>query len=156
MTLCEAKGFETVNIETVGLGQSETTVHCMVYFFLLLKISGGGDELQGIKHGIMEMADAIVINKTDGDNIKKAKLAKTEFNLALHLFPAEKSVWTLITAPCCAIVGDAITEVWYTALQLLERTKSNGYFDKKRKEQNQVLDEGNDRSAIETQLLQPC
>jgi putative protein kinase ArgK-like GTPase of G3E family len=91
--LCEACGFDTIIIETVGVGQSETAVHSMVDFFLLLKISGAGDELQGIKRGIMEMADTIVINKADGDNVAKAKLAKTEFNRALHLFPAKSSGW---------------------------------------------------------------
>ena len=91
--LCEAAGFDTIIIETVGVGQSETAVHSMVDFFLLLKISGAGDELQGIKRGIMEMADAIVINKADGDNIRKAKMAKTEFKRALHLFPAKQSGW---------------------------------------------------------------
>ena len=89
ITLCEAAGFDTIIIETVGVGQSETAVHSMVDFFLLLKISGAGDELQGIKRGIMEMADAIVINKADGDNIKRANLAKLEFNRALHLFPSK-------------------------------------------------------------------
>jgi LAO/AO transport system kinase len=137
ITLCEAAGFDVIIIETVGVGQSETAVHSMVDFFLLLKISGAGDELQGIKRGIMEMADAIVINKADGDNIKKANLAKTEFNRALHLFPSKKSGWTPTTATCSAITGDGIPEVWNTVLQFLERTQSNGYFDEKRKEQNQ-------------------
>jgi len=137
ITLCEAAGFDTIIIETVGVGQSETAVHSMVDFFLLLKISGAGDELQGIKRGIMEMADAIVINKADGDNIKKAKLAKTEFNRALHLFPAKKSGWVPTTATCSAITGDGIANVWSTILQFLELTQSNGYFDEKRKEQNQ-------------------
>ena len=137
ITLCEAAGFDVIIIETVGVGQSETAVHSMVDFFLLLKISGAGDELQGIKRGIMEMADAIVINKADGDNIKKANLAKTEFNRALHLFPAKKSGWIPTTATCSAITGDGIPEVWNTVLQFLERTQSNGYFNEKRKEQNQ-------------------
>ncbi|MDD5152306.1 MAG: methylmalonyl Co-A mutase-associated GTPase MeaB, partial [Flavobacterium sp.] len=100
ISLCEAAGFDIIIIETVGVGQSETAVHSMVDFFLLLKIAGAGDELQGIKRGIMEMADAIVINKADGDNIKKANLAKTEFNRALHLFPAKKSGWIPITSTC--------------------------------------------------------
>jgi LAO/AO transport system kinase len=137
ITLCEAAGFNVIIIETVGVGQSETAVHSMVDFFLLLKISGAGDELQGIKRGIMEMADAIVINKADGDNIKKAKLAKTEFNRALHLFPAKKSGWTPTTATCSAITGDGISAVWDTMLQYFELTKSNDYFFEKRKEQNQ-------------------
>ncbi|WP_309640463.1 methylmalonyl Co-A mutase-associated GTPase MeaB [Flavobacterium sp.] len=137
ITLCEAAGFDTIIIETVGVGQSETAVHSMVDFFLLLKISGAGDELQGIKRGIMEMADAIVINKADGDNIKKAKLAKTEFNRALHLFPAKKSGWTPTTATCSAITGDGIADVWETIEQFLALTKSNQYFFEKRQEQNQ-------------------
>lgn len=137
ITLCEAAGFDTILIETVGVGQSETAVHSMVDFFLLLKISGAGDELQGIKRGIMEMADAIVINKADGDNIKKANLAKVEFNRALHLFPAKKSGWTPTTATCSAINHDGIPEVWKTILKFLEITKGNNYFFEKRKEQNQ-------------------
>jgi LAO/AO transport system kinase len=137
ITLCEAAGFDTILIETVGVGQSETAVHSMVDFFLLLKISGAGDELQGIKRGIMEMADAIVINKADGDNIKKANLAKTEFNRALHLFPAKKSGWTPTTSTCSAITHDGIPEVWKTILNFIELTKANNYFFEKRKEQNQ-------------------
>lgn len=135
--LCEAAGFDTIIIETVGVGQSETAVHSMVDFFLLLKISGAGDELQGIKRGIMEMADAIVINKADGDNIKKADLAKTEFNLALHLFPVKKSGWTPTTATCSAITHEGIPEVWETITQFLELTKANHYFFEKRAAQNQ-------------------
>lgn len=137
ITLCEAAGFDTILIETVGVGQSETAVHSMVDFFLLLKISGAGDELQGIKRGIMEMADAIVINKADGDNIKKANLAKVEFNRALHLFPAKKSGWTPTTATCSAITQNGIPEVWKTIENFLELTKGNNYFFEKRKEQNQ-------------------
>lgn len=137
ITLCEACGFDTILIETVGVGQSETAVHSMVDFFLLLKISGAGDELQGIKRGIMEMADAIVINKADGDNIKKANLAKVEFNRALHLFPAKKSGWTPTTSTCSAITHYGIPEVWETILKFLELTKGNNYFFEKRKEQNQ-------------------
>jgi len=137
ITICEAAGFDTILIETVGVGQSETAVHSMVDFFLLLKISGAGDELQGIKRGIMEMADAIVINKADGDNIKKAKLAKVEFNRALHLFPAKKSGWTPTTATCSAITHEGIPEVWDTILKFKELTETNNYFFEKRKEQNQ-------------------
>ena len=137
ITLCEAAGFDTILIETVGVGQSETAVHSMVDFFLLLKISGAGDELQGIKRGIMEMADAIVINKADGDNIKKANLAKVEFNRALHLFPAKKSGWTPTTSTCSAITHDGIPEVWETILKFIELTKGNNYFFEKRAAQNQ-------------------
>ena len=135
--LCEAAGFDTIIIETVGVGQSETAVHSMVDFFLLLKISGAGDELQGIKRGIMEMADAIVINKADGDNIKKAKLAKTEFNRALHLFPAKKSGWMPTVSTCSAITKEGIDEVWKTISDYLKLTQSNTYFQEKRQDQNQ-------------------
>jgi LAO/AO transport system kinase len=137
ITLCEAAGFDTIIIETVGVGQSETAVHSMVDFFLLLKIAGAGDELQGIKRGIMEMADAIVINKADGDNIKKAQFAKVEFNRALHLFPAKKSGWTPKTATCSALTSEGIPEVWNTINEFLSLTQTNSYFFQKRKEQNQ-------------------
>ncbi|WP_281237678.1 methylmalonyl Co-A mutase-associated GTPase MeaB [Flavobacterium praedii] len=137
ITLCEASGFDVILIETVGVGQSETAVHSMVDFFLLLKIAGAGDELQGIKRGIMEMADAIIINKADGDNIKKAQLAKVEFNRALHLFPAKKSGWIPTTATCSAITQEGIGTVWQTISNYIELVKSNDYFFEKRKEQNQ-------------------
>ena len=135
--LCEACGFDTIVIETVGVGQSETAVHSMVDFFLLLKISGAGDELQGIKRGIMEMADAIVINKADGDNINKAKLAKTEFNRALHLFPLKKSGWIPTASTCSSLTKEGIDDVWQTISEYIELVKSNDYFQEKRKEQNQ-------------------
>ena len=135
--LCEACGFDTIIIETVGVGQSETAVHSMVDFFLLLKIAGAGDELQGIKRGIMEMADTIVINKADGDNMAKAKLAKTEFNRALHLFPAKKSGWIPKVTTCSAITQDGIDAVWQIISAYFEMAKANAYFDLKRQEQNQ-------------------
>ena len=135
--LCEAAGFDTIIIETVGVGQSETAVHSMVDFFLLLKISGAGDELQGIKRGIMEMADAVVINKADGDNINKAKLAKAEFNRALHMFPAKNSGWIPTVSTCSAITKDGIDDVWQTISDYFELVKANNYFEQKRKEQNQ-------------------
>lgn len=135
--LCEAAGFDTIIIETVGVGQSETAVHSMVDFFLLLKISGAGDELQGIKRGIMEMADAIVINKADGDNITKANLAKTEFNRALHLFPAKNSGWTPKVTTCSALTHEGINTVWETITAYLNLVTKNNYFQEKRQEQNQ-------------------
>ncbi len=137
ITLCEAAGFDIILIETVGVGQSETSVHSMVDFFLLLKISGAGDELQGIKRGIIEMSDAIIINKADGDNINRAKLAKTEFNRALHLFPAKKSGWTPIVSTCSAITKVGIDTVWNIISDYIIIVKSNGFFDKHRNEQNQ-------------------
>ncbi|MEZ4853875.1 methylmalonyl Co-A mutase-associated GTPase MeaB [Flavobacterium sp.] len=135
--LCEACSFDTIIIETVGVGQSETAVHSMVDFFLLLKIAGAGDELQGIKRGIMEMADTIVINKADGDTIAKAKLAKTEFNRALHLFPAKNSGWIPKVTTCSAFEKTGIDKVWEIIAEYFELTKENHYFEQKRKEQNQ-------------------
>ncbi|MGV9002736.1 methylmalonyl Co-A mutase-associated GTPase MeaB [Flavobacterium sp.] len=135
--LCEAAGFDTIIIETVGVGQSETAVHSMVDFFLLLKIAGAGDELQGIKRGIMEMADTIVINKADGDNIAKAKLAKTEFNRALHLFPAKNSGWIPKVTTCSAYENTGIEEVWEIISDYFTLVKGNGYFESKRQSQNQ-------------------
>lgn len=137
ITLCEACGFDTIIIETVGVGQSETAVHSMVDFFLLLKIAGAGDELQGIKRGIMEMADAIVINKADGDNVRKSKLAKVEFGRALHLFPAKKSGWIPTSSSCSSLTHEGISEVWDTINKYVVQTQSNNYFFDKRKDQNQ-------------------
>jgi LAO/AO transport system kinase len=135
--LCEACGFDTIIIETVGVGQSETAVHSMVDFFLLLKISGAGDELQGIKRGIMEMADTIVINKADGDNIAKAKLAKTEFSRALHLFPAKSSGWIPKVTTCSAYEQTGIDAIWAIISEYLELVIANHYFEEKRQNQNQ-------------------
>jgi LAO/AO transport system kinase len=135
--LCEAAGFDTIIIETVGVGQSETAVHSMVDFFLLLKISGAGDELQGIKRGIMEMADAIVINKADGDNLKKAKMAQVEFNRALHLFPAKKSDWQPPVSTCSALTNMGIEAIWETLQKYQQKTKDNGFWDANRTAQNQ-------------------
>ena len=134
--LCEAAGFDTIVIETVGVGQSETTVHSMTDFFLLLKLAGAGDELQGIKRGIMEMADTIVINKADGENVRAAKLAKVEFNRALHLYPPKESDWTPKTLTCSALQNDGIQEVYDIIAQYIEQTRASDYFQHKRNEQN--------------------
>lgn len=134
--LCEAAGFDTIIIETVGVGQSETAVHSMVDFFLLLKLAGAGDELQGIKRGIIEMADAIVINKADGENIKAAKLAKVEFNRALHLYPSKASNWSPKVSLCSALKRKGISEVWDMIKDYNETTKANHYFYENRNNQN--------------------
>ena len=134
--LCEAAGFDTIIIETVGVGQSETAVHSMVDFFLLLKLAGAGDELQGIKRGIMEMADAIVINKADGDNVKRAKLAKVEFNRALHLYPEKESGWQPKVSMCSALHDKGIAEIWDLIEQYQKLTKENLFFEHKRNQQN--------------------
>ena len=133
--LCEAAGFDTIFIETVGVGQSETVVHSMVDFFLLIQIAGAGDELQGIKRGIMEMADAIVINKTDGDNIEKANLAAAQFRSALHLFPPSDSGWVPCVLTCSAIQHTGVPEVWNTINEYIKLVKENQFFDKHRHEQ---------------------
>ncbi len=134
--LCEAAGFDTIIIETVGVGQSETAVHSMVDFFLLLKLAGAGDELQGIKRGIIELADAIAINKADGDNLKRAKLAKVEFNRALHFYPEKESNWQPKVLLCSALKNEGIAEIWNMILEYLELTKKNKYLISKRQEQN--------------------
>ncbi len=134
--LCEAAGFDVILIETVGVGQSETAVHSMTDFFLLLKLAGAGDELQGIKRGIMEMADVIVINKADGENTKAAQQAKVEFQRALHLFPSKESNWTPKTATCSAINNEGIEAIWEIVQGYIKLTKENGFFEHERIEQN--------------------
>lgn len=136
IVLCEAAGFNHIFIETVGVGQSETAVHSMVDFFLLLMLAGAGDELQGIKRGIMEMADAITINKADGNNIEKAGLARVQYMNALHLFPATDSGWKPKVLTCSAYMKTGISETWETIDEYLELVKNNGYFQHKRNEQS--------------------
>ena len=134
--LCEAAGFDTIIIETVGVGQSETVVHSMVDFFLLLKLAGAGDELQGIKRGIIEMADAIVINKADGENKQNAKIAKVAFNRALHLYPLKESKWQPKVLTASALHNSGVEEIDNMILTYIAITKENAYFNKKRNEQN--------------------
>ncbi|CDA22596.1 lAO/AO transport system ATPase [Bacteroides sp. CAG:144] len=134
--LCEAAGFDTIFVETVGVGQSETAVHSMVDFFLLIQLAGTGDELQGIKRGIMEMADGIVINKADGNNIEKAKLAQAHFRNALHLFPPAPSGWTPQVLTYSGYYEIGIDEVWKMIDDYTAFVKQNGYFDRKRREQS--------------------
>ncbi len=138
--LCEAAGFDIIFVETVGVGQSETTVHGMVDFFLLLMLAGAGDELQGIKRGIIEMADAIFINKADGDNLQKAQMAKREYSNALHLFPPSESGWIPVVDVCSARTREGISAVWEAILRYHSFSVGNGYFMNKRMDQNrQVL-----------------
>ena len=136
VVLCEAAGFDKIIIETVGVGQSETAVHSMVDFFLLIQLAGTGDELQGIKRGIMEMADGIIINKAEGANLEKAKLAQCQFQNALHLFPAHESGWVPKVLTCSAFHKIGIEEVWQMMEEYIAFTKKNGYFDVKRKLQS--------------------
>ena len=130
--LCEAAGFDHIFIETVGVGQSETAVHSMTDFFLLLMLAGAGDELQGIKRGIMEMADLIAINKADGTNIEKAGIAKVQYRNALHLFPQKESGWLPEVLTCSAATKNGISEIWDQIQKYQQVTKQNGYFQKKR------------------------
>lgn len=134
--LCEAAGFNMVFIETVGVGQSETAAHSMVDFFLLLQLTGAGDELQGIKRGIMEMADAIVINKAEGNNIPMAQLAQRQLKNALHLFPPHESGWDPQVLTCSAFHKIGIAEVWQMIEDYIKFTKANGSFGAKRKKQS--------------------
>lgn len=133
--LCEAAGFDTIMIETVGVGQSETLVNSMVDFFMLLMIAGAGDELQGIKRGIMEMADNIVFTKADGNNILKSKIAKTQFQNALHYFPKKESNWIPTVSLVSALENLGIEEVWQTTENYFNTIKNNNFLKNNRKEQ---------------------
>lgn len=134
--LCEAAGFDTIFVETVGVGQSETAVHAMVDFFLLLMLAGAGDELQGIKRGIMEMADAIAITKADGPNVAKARAARAEYQNALHLYPRAASGWMPQVSTCSALQKTGLDTIWQTIQEYLQLTHSNGFFELKRRNQN--------------------
>ena len=136
IVLCEAAGFNNIFVETVGVGQSETAVHSMVDFFLLLQLAGTGDELQGIKRGIMEMADGIVINKADGDNVQRAQLAQAQFRSALHLFPPTASGWQPEVLTYSGYFELGIAEVWDMIDRYFDFVKANGYFEQKRLEQS--------------------
>lgn len=136
--LCEAAGFDTIIVETVGVGQSETAVHSMVDFFLLLTIAGAGDELQGIKRGIMEMANAIVVNKADGDNCERAELTARQLSNALMLFPNHNHrFWKTPVLTASALNGTGIPEVWKNISTYVERMQGNGGFQQRRSEQSE-------------------
>ena len=135
IVLCEAAGFDVVFIETVGVGQSEIAVHSMVDFFLLVQLSGTGDELQGIKRGIMEMADGIVINKADGNNIEKSKAARQQYQNALQLFPPPKSGWLPQALTCSSHEKTGIAELWDMIENYIAFVTKNEYLETKRNEQ---------------------
>ncbi len=136
IVLCEAAGYDIILIETVGVGQSEVAVHSMVDFFLLLKLPGAGDELQGIKRGIIEMADALVINKADGDNLKRARLAEIDFKNALHLYPPKENGWVPKVLSCSAQENTGLNEIWNMIMAYTEEAKKTGAFKLKRQQQN--------------------
>lgn len=133
--LCEAAGYDTIFIETVGVGQSETAVHSMVDFFLLLMLAGAGDELQGIKRGIMEMADAIAINKIDEAGEKAVQQAVREYKNAFHLYPATESGWDPAVTTCSALTKEGIVDIWKLIREYINLTRENGYFKLKRNRQ---------------------
>ncbi len=134
--LCEAAGFDVIFVETVGVGQSEIAVHSMVDFFLLLMLAGAGDELQGIKRGIMEMADMIAITKADGQNKENADRAAAEYTSALHLFPANESGWTPHVLTCSSLQKDGLEKLWGKILEYRSFAEKSGYFLERRKKQS--------------------
>ncbi len=136
IVLCEAAGFDVIFIETVGVGQSETAVHSMVDLFMLLQIAGAGDELQGIKRGIMEMADLMVITKAEGENTHRAELARTQFQGALRLFPIPESGWKPQVYTCSSVAKTGLEEVWKGVEEYLDHIQANGYFRHNRNRQN--------------------
>ena len=133
--VCEAAGFDVIIVETVGVGQSETTVASMVDFFLVLMLAGAGDELQGIKKGVLELADAIAINKADGDNIKNAKRAKIEYENALSLLTPSSRIWSPPVLTCSAVTRDGIDDIWQTVLDHRKKFEDSGELTKKRSKQ---------------------
>lgn len=133
--LCEAAGYNVILVETVGVGQSETAVHSMVDFFLLLMLAGAGDELQGIKRGIIEMCDGMVINKSDGDNVNKAKAARVQYENALHLFPPPAGGWKPKVLTCSSINKTGIPEVWQMIRDYEILMKNKGLFQVRRDKQ---------------------
>lgn len=134
--LCEAAGYEVILVETVGVGQSEVAVKNMVDFFLLLMLPGAGDELQGLKKGIIEMADALVITKADGENIKKAKQAQAEYEHALHLLPSSSDRWKVKVLTCSALAGEGIDSIWTLIQEYIMVSKQSGFFQRNREQQN--------------------
>lgn len=135
MLVCEAAGFDVVFVETVGVGQSETMVHSMVDFFLLLMLAGAGDSLQGIKRGIMELADTVVINKADGDNLAHANRARSEYEGALHLMKYPAPDWSPPVLTCSALTRAGMEQIWQTIEDYRARMSANGWTEKKRREQ---------------------
>ncbi|CUA79814.1 methylmalonyl Co-A mutase-associated GTPase MeaB [Anoxybacillus suryakundensis] len=135
MLLCEAAGYDIILVETVGVGQSEVAVRAMVDFFLLLALTGAGDELQGMKKGMMELVDAIVINKADGDNKKKAELAKEEYNQILHYLRHATKGWGTKAYTCSSLYGEGIEQIWEVIERFVQTTKQSGVFEERRREQ---------------------
>ncbi|MCD4743911.1 MAG: methylmalonyl Co-A mutase-associated GTPase MeaB [Desulfobacteraceae bacterium] len=158
MLVCEAAGYDTILVETVGVGQSETKVSTMVDFFLVLLIAGAGDELQGIKKGILEIADALAINKADNDNIDKANKAKKIYEMALHFLSSSSSSWNPPVVTCSSILENGTENVWKTVIKHNKLMKRTGEFDHKRKEQAvewmwNLVDDGLKKKFMETSIV---
>ena len=156
--LCESAGYDVIIVETVGVGQNEISVSEMVDFFLLLKIAGSGDELQGIKRGIIEMSDLIAINKCDGENIENSEKSKNEFQLALKLFPKKNSEWIPKVLTCSSVNGKGLEEIWKNIKSYQELTKKNNYFFENRINQNkfwlrQIINESIQRNFYENSIV---
>ncbi|MCP4747352.1 MAG: methylmalonyl Co-A mutase-associated GTPase MeaB [Desulfobacteraceae bacterium] len=135
MLVCEAAGYDVILVETVGVGQSETAVYSMVDFFLVLMLAGAGDELQGIKKGILEIADAIAINKTDGDNIERAQKAQQQYQNALHLLQPVSPNWTPPVLTCSALESEGLDTIWQVIMDHREKLGASGEIEKKRRKQ---------------------
>ncbi|MBV6646343.1 MAG: methylmalonyl Co-A mutase-associated GTPase MeaB [Cyclobacteriaceae bacterium] len=151
--LCEAAGFDVIVVETVGVGQSETLVRGMVDFFVLLTLAGGGDELQGIKRGIMEMTDLLLINKIEKENQKMGNLAAKEYANALHLLPPHPYKWKVPCFTCSSLTGSGISRVWDVLEEYQKQMQENGYWSENRKQQNLAwFDESLER-AIKENLM---
>lgn len=134
--LCEAAGYDYILIETVGVGQSEIEVNSMTDFFLLLMLAGAGDELQGIKRGIMEMADLLLINKADGENVKMANLARREYQNAIHYLPAKRSFWNALVETSSSVTNSNLGKVYKIISDFKSKSESTGHFNNNRKEQD--------------------
>lgn len=154
MLLCEAAGFDVIIIETVGVGQSEIAVKGMVDFFLLLMLAGAGDELQGIKKGIVEMCDALVINKADGEMAEAAKHAKREYANALHLFPAKESLWFPQVKVCSGLTASGLPEIWEMIQEYRDKVQVNGFFVANRSQQRVNWMHEHIRFLLETTFYQ--
>lgn len=135
MLVCEAAGYRNILVETIGVGQSETAVHEMVDFFLLVTLAGAGDELQGIKRGVMELADLVAVNKAEGANLAAAECACAEAENALHFFPASESGWMPRALTCSAQTAAGIRELWNCVLEYAALTRANGWFGANRRAQ---------------------
>jgi len=136
MLICEAAGFDVILVETVGVGQSETSVSSMVDFFLVLMLAGAGDELQGIKKGVLELADAIAINKADGDNLNAVERAKGDLEIAMHLIQPESPTWSTPVLTCSSVIADGTRNVWEIILEHNKKFKGTGEFEQRRKKQS--------------------